>query len=63
MNEWIHELELQGRVGDWAPATQQGNPMHSTQVTHMIKGYHNRAADLGYQKKGAVPQTDEWMEE
>ncbi len=32
------EFKLLGRTGDWDIATQQGNPMHSTQVTSMLKG-------------------------
>ena len=49
------EFDLQGRVGDWDPAAQLGNPMHSMQIRDMITGYHNQAAELGYQKTGAVP--------
>ena len=41
------EFDLQGRVGDWDPATQLGNPIHSIQVRDMIKGYRNQAAELG----------------
>lgn len=52
------EFELQGRVGDWDPATKSGNPMHSIQIKDLIKGYHNQAAQLGYQKRGAVPLTE-----
>ena len=37
-----------GRVGDWDPAAQLGNPMHSMQIRDMIKGYYNQAAELGY---------------
>ena len=48
------EIDLQGRVGDWDPTAQSSNPMHSIQIQDMIKGYHNHAAELGYQKKGAV---------
>ncbi|KAL0036933.1 hypothetical protein WJX77_005762 [Trebouxia sp. C0004] len=29
--------------------------MHSIQIRDMTKGYHNQAAELGYQKRGAVP--------
>jgi len=29
--------------------------MHSMQIRDKIKGYHNPAAELGYQKRGAVP--------
>ncbi len=46
------EFDLQGRIGD--VAAQLGNPMHSMQIKDMIKGYHNQAAELGYQKRGAV---------
>jgi len=42
------EFDLQGRVGDWDPAAQLGNPMHSMQIRDMIKGYYNQAAELGY---------------
>ena len=35
--------------------------MHSTQVKSMLKGYINHAAGLGYQKKGAVPLTQQEM--
>ncbi len=52
------EFELLGRTGNWNPATQQGNPMHSMQVKNMLTGYANHAAELGYQKKGAVPLTE-----
>ena len=38
------EFDLQGRVGDWDPAAQLGNPMHSMQIRDMIKGYHNDIA-------------------
>ncbi|KAL0020901.1 hypothetical protein WJX77_008863 [Trebouxia sp. C0004] len=55
------EYDLQGRVGDWDPASQLGNPMHSMQIRDMIKGYHNQAAELGYQKRGAVPLEDTEM--
>lgn len=37
------------------PSTKQGNPMHSIQITDMIKGYHNSAAQLGYHKKELYP--------
>ena len=43
--------------GDWDSANQTGNPMLSTQVRTMLKGYGNHATQLGYQKKGAVPLT------
>ncbi len=46
------QFDLQGRIGD--VAAQLGNPMHSMQIKDMIKGYHNQAAELGYQKRGAV---------
>ena len=55
------EFELQGRLGDWDPATSAGNPMHSVQVRDLIKGYHNQAAGLGYQKRGAVPLAESKM--
>ena len=51
------EYELLGRIGNWDPATQTGNPMHSMQVRNMLKGYANHATELGYQKRGAVPLT------
>ena len=35
------EFELLGCTGDWDSATQQGNPMHSTQVRNTLKGYTN----------------------
>ena len=35
--------------------------MHSRQVRDMLKGYNNQAAELGYQKKGAVPLTEAEM--
>ena len=41
--------------GNWDPAVQLDNPMHSMQIGYMINGYHNEAAESGYQKKGAVP--------
>ena len=50
-----------GRTGEWDPVTQQGNPMHSTQVRNMLKGYCNHAAELGYKKLGAVPLSEEEM--
>ena len=49
------EFELLGRIGDWDPATQKGNPMHSMQVSNMLKGYANHATELGCEKKGALP--------
>ena len=48
------EFELPGRTGVWNSATQTGNPMHSIQIKTMLTGYANHAAELGYQKKGAV---------
>ena len=51
------EYELLGRIRNWDPATQTGNPMHSMQVKNMLKGYANHATELGYQKRGAVPLT------
>ena len=50
------EFDLQGRVGDLQsrvgpdPAAQLGNLMRN-----MIKDYHNQAAEVGYQKIGAMP--------
>ena len=41
--------------------SQQGNPMHSTQVRNMLKGYANHAIDLGYEKKKAMPLTKDEM--
>ena len=49
------EFELLGRSGDWTSATQTGNPKHSIQIKTMLTGYSDHAAELGYQKKGAVP--------
>ena len=56
------EFELLGRTGDWTSATQTGNPMHSIQIKTMLTGYSNHAAELGYQKKGAVPLSAAEME-
>ena len=55
------EFKLLGCIGDWNPASQTGNPMHSVQVRSLLKGYNNHAAELGYQRKGAVPLTDSEM--
>ena len=55
------EFETLGRLGNWDPVTMSGNPMHSKQIRDMLKGYNNQAADLGYQKKGAVPLTEAEM--
>ena len=55
------EFDILGRVGEWDPAAQLGNPMHSRQIRDLIKGYHNQAAALGYQKRGAVPLTEPEM--
>jgi len=55
------EFELLGRTGDWDPATQRGNPMHSMQIRGMLRGYSNHAAKAGYEKKGAVPLTEAEM--
>ena len=49
------EFDLQGRVGDWDPAAQLGNPMHSMQIRDMIKGYHIQAAQLGTRKGEQCP--------
>ncbi|KAL0040328.1 hypothetical protein WJX77_003603 [Trebouxia sp. C0004] len=49
------EFELLGRTGDWNPQTQQGNSVESFHIREFIKGYKNHAAELGYQKRGAVP--------
>lgn len=49
------EFDLQGRVGDLHsrvgpdPAAQLGKLMRN-----MIKGYHSQAAEVGYQKIGAM---------
>ena len=56
------EFELLGRCGDWDPATHTGNPMLSVQVRTMLKGYGNHAAQLGYQKRGALPLTEAEMQ-
>ena len=40
----------------WDPAAQTDNPIHSTQVKGMLRGYVNHAASLD--KKGAVPLTE-----
>ena len=55
------EFDLLGRTGDWNASTSSGNPMHSIQVTRMVKGYSNHATDLGYQKQGAEPLTEAEM--
>ena len=55
------EFDLLGRSGDWNASIQSGNPMHSIQVTRMVKGCSNHATDLGYQKKSAVPVTEAQM--
>ena len=55
------ELEVLGRSGEWNPLTKQGNPMHSTQIRNMLKGYSNQAAELGYRKLGAVPLSEDEM--
>lgn len=49
------EFELLGRTGDWNAHIQQGNPLESLHVREFIKGYKTHAAELGYQKRGAVP--------
>ncbi len=49
------EFDLQGRVGNHDPAAQLGNPMHNIQIRDMINGYHKQTAELGYQKRGAMP--------
>ena len=51
------EFELLGCTGNWNPASQTGNPMHSVQTRSLLKGYSNHATELGYQRKGAVPLT------
>jgi len=56
------EFELLGRMGDWNPATQTGNPMHSIQIKTMLTGYTNHGAELGYQKKRAVSLSATEME-
>ena len=55
------EFDLLGRTGTWDSAAQTGNPMHSTQVKGVLRGYANAAASIGYQKKGAVPLTEAEM--
>jgi len=55
------EFELLGRTGDWDPATQQGNPMHSMQIRGMLRGDSNHAAEAGYERRGAVPLTEAEM--
>ena len=55
------EFEVLGRIGDWNPATQTGNPMLSVQIRSMLKGYGNHANQLGYQKREAVPLTENQM--
>ena len=57
----LQRVKLLGCIGDWNPASQTGNPMHSVQVRSLLKGYNNHAAELGYQRKGAVPLTDSEM--
>ena len=51
------DSERLGRSRDWNPATQTGNPMLSVQIRTMLKGYGNHAAQLGHQKRGALPLT------
>ena len=55
------EFDLLGRTGEWNASTQSGNPVHSVQVTRMVKGYSNHATDLGYQKRGAEPLSEAQM--
>ena len=45
------EFDLQEH---WDPAANLGNPMHSMQIGDMINGFHDEAAEPGYQKRGAV---------
>ncbi len=47
-------FELLGRTGDWKH-NQQGNPVESLHLRELVKGYKKHAAELGYQKRGAVP--------
>ena len=55
------KFELLGCIGDWNSASQTGNPMHSVQIRSLLKGYNNHAAELGYQRKGAIPLTEPEM--
>ena len=47
------EFEMLGCTGDWNSASQSGNPMYSAQISTMLTGYIDHAAELSYQKKGA----------
>lgn len=49
------EFELLGRTANFNPHSQQGNPVESLHLREFAKGYKNHAAELGYQKSGAVP--------
>ena len=49
------EFELLGRTGAWDPQHQHGNPIESLHLREFVKGYMQYAAELGYQKRGAVP--------
>ena len=59
----LQQFELLGCTGDWNPASQTGNPMHSVQIRSLLKGYNSHAAELGYQSWGisAVPLTEPEM--
>ena len=49
------QFKLLGRTGAWDPQRQHGNSMENLHLRELVKGYKQYAAELGYQKGGAVP--------